>query len=158
MATNSTPIEDDDPGIRARLDRLTDTLDGVHETLRLENEKRDKRIRTNRWAIALALIVGIVGGIIGIVGINEIRKTNRERDESRVAACQQYNLQQDQGIAAEIAQSHDFVDAITAGRPDLAQVVIDYNRRHDRLIREGHPKRDCSPQGIEEYLEQQASQ
>ncbi len=138
----------------ARLAKLEGTLEAVHKTLKIEGVKRDKRIRTNRIAIWLAMVAALVGLGIGFAGYQNVKDANNERDASRIAACYQYNDQQDTAINAEIAQSHFFVDALTRSstNPNIQAIKNEYNDEFDLLVREGHPHRDCSPKGIARYL------
>ncbi len=149
----------------AQIASLDAALGSVHETLKAEGVKRDKRIRSNRWATALAILAALIGIGVGILGVNAGRSSQRaldeanaQRNENKIAACLQYKKQQEQGIDSDIAQSHDLIDALAASSPQTPATdtaVVAYNEKHDALIREGHPLRDCSPAGIEKYLSDQ---
>lgn len=149
-----TERTDNENELAVQIENLDASLEAVHQTLKIEGVKRDKRIRTNRAAIVLAMIIAVVGIGVGVRGIVAVNESNDERDQSRIGSCLQYNKQQDVQIAAEIAQSHDFVDALTQAStdPDIRTKVVAYDMEHDALIQRSHPHRDCSPEGITRYL------
>lgn len=145
--------DDEDASLGDRLTAIHGTLKALRADLDRDNKKRDQRIRLHRIAIVCAFLVAGFGIFVGAWGVHEVRNSNNERDKARVAACRQYNDQERQGIAAEIAQSHDLVEALAASSPVRNQAAVDaYNKNHDALIRMGHPLRDCSPVGIDKYL------
>lgn len=137
-----------------QIDALDRSVTRVHETLKQEGIKRDKRIRTNRFAIGIATIAAVIGIGVGAVGIRASDDANAVRDVSRIASCLQYNDQQAVQIQAEIKESHDLLAALEQAStdPDRVAKVALYNEKHDALIVKAHPDRDCSPAGIDEYL------
>lgn len=151
MMIESTENEDE---LAAQIEKLDDSLEAVHKTLKIEGVKRDKRIRSNRILTIFAVAIAVVGIWVGVQGVNAVNDSNAERDQAREASCQQYNKQQDVQISAEMAQSHDFVKALAGGStdPDVQAKVDLYNKEHDALISKSHPRRDCSPEGIAKYL------
>ncbi len=149
--------EDDEASLGDRLKTINTTLEKLRADLARDNEKRDKRIRLHRIAIACAFLVAGFGVLVGAWGIHEVRNANDERDTARLAACRQYNEQEQQGIDASTAQSHDALVQLTGLAVDIGVqlppgFIDSYNERHDKLIRMGHPLRDCTPAGIDKYL------
>lgn len=137
---------------------LTDSVEKLTSAVNVLG-KQIRQIRRRQWgtiaslALDLILSIGLTFSIVAIERGNEARQ--RETNTARVASCKQYNVQQSAQRDAEIAQSHDFVDALTKGIPDptrRAEIVAAYNGPHDRLVRRGHALRRCSPAAIRQFL------
>lgn len=150
------------PSLEERLEVLLDSTEGIREQIRLENDASEERfrvnetrLRTNRRAFIAALIAAFLALIVGGLGVKTARDANADRDSARIASCKQYNRQQKVQIEAETIQSHDLVNALARGISDptrRAQQVALYNKTHDAIIAGGHPRRDCTPEGIRLYL------
>lgn len=138
-----------------RLEALLKSTEGIRAGIERENRRRDKKIKTNMFAIAFALVVGVVGITVGGIGIKTAVDANHERDGARIASCIQYNLQQKAQAAAEIAESRDFVAALVEDAGNSPAAVASgkaFDRSHDSLIGDAHASRDCTPAGIARYL------
>lgn len=137
-----------------KLDDVAVGLELVHAKMEIEGKKRDRRIRTNKILVGLTIVLAVIGIWTGISGKIELNQAKQNNQTARINSCLQYNKQQDVIIAAQIAESHDLVNALAAGNhaPDVDEQVAAFNKRHDGLITKSYPLRDCSPEGIEKYL------
>lgn len=161
----------------AQLDGLAGQMRAVEATMVEENIKRDKRIRTNRIAMILLGIALVIALAVAVVATKRAADAQDAADDaatalaaykteiaaSRVASCQQFNIQNKREIEAAIYGSHGFVETLaTISRsnpnppPDLEERIDRFRRQfnssQDEIIRAGHPDRDCTPAGIEAYL------
>lgn len=84
-----------------------------------------------------------------------LAKFEAERDATRVAACLQFNDQQERNRDGNKAQIRVLVDVSSSGRPSTPEreaLIKTFLEKHDAAIDESFPDRDCSPEGIEDYL------
>lgn len=145
-----------------RLAAATAELAAARQAFETQAVTNERRMAANRrmtvWALragAVAMLVALVGVTVGIVGAHDRAVSTRDTNAKRVASCLQFNVQQRNQRDAEVAESHDFVAALvgTAGSTPQAERLADsFNTNHDRLIRNSHADRDCTPAGIAKYL------
>lgn len=140
-----------------------------------ENELRAKRIKTAEEAIegqksltrrallvaAAAVVVALIASaaaavaIISAIQSNHALSAEKERTvEARLGSCLQQRKTADIAIAA--SHSHDVVlsDTLAPGpRTDATQALVDtyLDKAHRSDVIENR-KRDCSPQGIVDFL------
>lgn len=137
-----------------RLDRVSTQLDELRRLYEQENAKRDRRIRLNQFLIGVAILAAACGVLVGVGGIRSQQRTNRDTAAARRNSCLQYNLQQSGQASAEKAEVRTFIDALTPEprTPDAQKRVDAFLPTYDMTVDNGHPGRDCSPEGIRKYL------
>lgn len=143
-----------DDELLARLGSLQSSIDSVRGDMEREAVKRDKRIKTNQWAIGITVVAALLAIGVGALGVKTARDANHDRAQRTVVACEQYNRQQKDQARAEREESHDFVTALSEGAtdPNIAAKVKAFNAKHDALIAAAHKLRDCTPAGIRAYF------
>lgn len=134
-------------------------LEGALLAVAASTRSLDGSVRTKiawtRAGIVAAGLVGLFGTIVGAAGLHETRRANRARDERSVATCEQYNAQERRQASAEKAEWRNFIDVAVAqstspGAQRFAEAFVD---GQNDLIDKAHQPRDCSPSGIDRYLE-----
>lgn len=157
---NSIPISD--VQLTELLEEVLGSTKGIRDEMVIENRKRDTRIRTNRYAVVLAGLAALIGCIVGIQGQKAAHKathavqiSEQERTERTLASCLQANVAADTAIKA--ADKHDIVlsnNLAPAPRTAKTQQRVDVflKQEHQSAV-EGNPLRDCSPAGIEKFLQ-----
>lgn len=124
------------------------------ETLNRSVERMSRRLSVTRFALWIAAVLTVVALVIAVIGIHaQVSSTNNTR-HARVAACDQYNGQQSQGIVA--SDAHDVVEAANIAplprTPAVAKRVEAYLKQEHTTAVKGHPLRNCSLAGIAKYL------
>lgn len=147
--------------LAARMDALITETQKLRAELAIENQKRDKRIATNRVLTVVTIVAVIAAIALGYKGVRATQDANESRAARTVASCVQYNRQQDEAIAADhdraMALATTFRAAV-ASNPNADEKAVnkflaDLVRDQDAASRAGHPHRDCSPAGIKRYFE-----
>ena len=151
--------------LEQRLIALLESTEGIRSEIRVENVKRDKRIRTNQIAIIITSILGVIGISVGAAGFHSQQVANRNNAKARIASCLQYNQQQKDNAEIDIHDSHDLIALAIASNPKsktanpktIKKFEDRFNKVHDASIRFRHAQhyRDCSPAGIRKYLSAQ---
>lgn len=83
------------------------------------------------------------------------QRVEKDRVERTVASCQQYNMSEQRQVEAEKAQILGLVNAMSPpeSRTDETQVKVDkFLEEQNQLIEDTHPLRDCTTQGITNFL------
>lgn len=151
---------DDGNGIERRLEDVLESTEGIREQIRLENVKRDRRIRLSRILILLVLVVAVVAVFVAAFSVNSLNNYKHDTQRARVASCKQFNRQQNAQANAETVEIRAVVFAVVAGdrSAETQHRVEQFYLKYDRLIAASHPLRDCSADGIARYLGQTARQ
>lgn len=116
-------------------------------------------------AAVAALVFGLIGATFGTVGLLTAGEASdkadtllESRDTARKIACDEFNAQQARSIHANEAQVREVFRSLTSDdelTPDdqarLDQLFAD----HDAVIEAAFPMRDCTPEGIATYYQEQ---
>lgn len=138
-----------DPDLEGRLADLLHSTEGIREEIRIENIKRDQRIRLSRILIFLVLAVAISATFVAFSARHDLHASLQRTAEARIASCQQYNQQQQTQIAAEKLE----IRQLTAqAKPGTERAVTRFLAGYDATVEKAHKPRDCTPSGIEKYL------
>lgn len=153
-----------------RVDDLTNTVGQLEGRIAEQNRLRELRIESAERSVSFARKIAagaICAALVAFVAAGfayssahtarEALATSKEStQDARVGSCEQYNVQQDQGIASDEAEWRTFIAAI-APNPNMAiarRVDAFLHGPHglDASAVSGHPKRVCTTDGIAKYL------
>ncbi len=117
-----------------------------------------RRWFTDRPTITTLLILALAAGPVYFRSEAIDSQRAADQTEARVAACEQYNEQQDRsrdGNKAQIRVIFGFLTALGDGQDDEERAALEeLYQLHDSEIDKSFPDRDCSPDGIEEFYEE----
>jgi hypothetical protein len=148
------PGEGVTPGLEHRLQVLLTSTEGIRKQLRLENQKRDRRIFWSRVLVVIALVVGAGGVFSGLRASNDLHTSNARTTNARIVSCDQYNVQERAQVHAEEAAWRNFGKAFIDADPSARDAILGFLPKQYALIIAAHKSRDCSPAGVAKYLGQ----
>ncbi len=156
------------PEFKRRFDQAISSVDSLFVEIarenvirERENEKRDKRIRTNRILNGLTAALAVIAVAVGWTGIQAQNDANESRKASRIAACHNDNIFTQRYGNADKQNFDDFIDLLVNSSKDPApQAVVQKAKdgQHaaiqetiDTPFTQGGLHRDCSPEGIRRF-------
>lgn len=147
---------------------LETKLEAVERALVETRRSNEQRVLWLAIAGGTAVLAGVIGIAIGLAGVNtagDARDTLAEflaeRTESRAVSCQAENNTAER-LNALNATVGTIVQSVNTPNPDRSpeqQAVIDHfiAQALDELEHALVPLRDCSPEGIADYFENNAT-
>lgn len=155
-----------------RIDALRDSTNRIADRLDEEGRKRDERITAANKASGRSRTLGIIGMCVGAFGLivaivavviaalatHDLHIASHATTAARIASCQQYNVQQQNAITHELRGNEILANNIAPPpRSDKTQRAVEVflaQQRAESLA--GHPYRDCTPDGVADYLRHQS--
>lgn len=165
MAEEPPADEDDVRALTRSVDALAGEVRGIREDMHGERRRYNKRL------LLICVVVGI--GLLGLAGIGlrerDIRRISNQRAQdladSRVAACRQYNVQQQRAREASVQiATSAVITGLTQLASDPAHLTPEEMQIRSRVVAQvtaaagatataQYPFRDCSAEGIRRFLE-----
>lgn len=137
-----------------------DVLNTEVAGLRLAMINADRRARWARSVAIVGVVVGIIGGAVGFGGIlvgasaqDTADEIERSRREVSVSSCVQQNVQTSRTREALVAGVSVLAQPTDPPRSPAAQQRVDeFVRTYTDSVEQKLPYRDCSKEGITNYL------
>lgn len=141
------------------------SMDKAEQKLSALERLRTSVVRERRWLRYLHVLTILLAGsaiVLGVIALIALDRFEDERASRSLGSCLQFNEQQQRAIegAVEIAdtQNHAVLDRIFRDLdPDeearLQALYVEARADVEAKAVETYPLRDCTPEGIEEYLE-----
>lgn len=137
-----------------------DVLNTEVSGLRAAMLNADKRARWARSVAIIGVVAGIVGGAVGLGGVMVGADAQRTADdietsrrEASVSSCVQQNVQTERTRSAFVAGVSVLAQPTDPPRSAASQErVEEFVRTYTASIEQKLPYRDCSKEGITNYL------
>lgn len=118
------------------------------------SERRILRVLT-----VMATVTAAVGVSLSLQSLSALNRFEDERASRARGSCIQYNEQQDRSREGNKRQLRVVIEGLTTGRrttPEGQARIDALYLLHDEAMDAAFPHRDCTPDGIEAYLEAQS--
>lgn len=147
-----------DDELQAAIDEAVMLVDVEQKLGALERLRRSvlEERRLLRGLTIMAIVTGMIGIALSTWAIKAVGTAEASRKDARVVSCEAFNDQQERSIDGNEAQVREVFRSLTsdddltpAERERLDTLFAD----HDKVIELSFPLRDCSPEGIEAYFD-----
>ena len=139
--------------------KATAAVDAQRVAAKEAKKAADRKDRNLRIGVFVAACVGLVGVFAGFRAQDAIDKANASRDEARIARCRA-----DNDVASKINHLGDAMrNVVNLAVPSNPERTPEQQARVEEFLANSNaaldearvPARDCSPEAIEEFYEQQ---
>lgn len=145
------------PPTADQYEQLIEKIDELSDELRIHRPIVERSNRRSTWALVVG-ILGAVGIFVGALAVyrnmKAIEHANDTRDQARMVACVQYNvdikIDRDSAVAGLVAV------LLNSRTPPATSLTADQERFvaiYAKAIADGKPYRICTPSAIAAYYE-----